>query len=70
MRNLLIKILPITIGLLLNQVQGCKSSYPWVWYTKVKNRDSALSKEKEEIKAKEKEHSQTLIDECEQKIVN
>ena len=68
MRNLLIKILLMMIGLLLNQVQACKSSNPLLWYTKVKNREAALSKEKEEIKAKAKERSQTLIEEREQNL--
>ena len=72
-RNLLFQILPLMIGLLLNQVQACKSSKPRGWYIKVyqnqeKNRQDALLKEKEEIKTKTKERSQSLIEEHEQNL--
>ena len=53
MKNLLINILPITIGLLLNHVQGCKSTHPQGWYIKVKNREAAPLAREKEIKAKE-----------------
>ena len=72
MKNLLIKILPMTIGLVFNQVQGYKSSHPRVWYTKVKNREAPLARENE-IKFKENERTKNLIEECKKKsnkIVN
>ena len=71
MRNLFVKILPLMIGLLLNQVQACKSSKPRGWYKKVyqnqkKDRQDALLKAKEENKTKTEEHSQSLKEKREQ----
>ena len=66
MKSLLIKILPIIIGLLLNQIQACKSTNPRGWYLKVKKAEAdALAKEKA-IKAKELEHAQKLLKERKQ----
>ena len=66
MKSLLIKILPIIIGLLLNQIQACKSTNPQGWYLKVKKAEADALARKEAIKAKELERAQKLLEEREQ----
>ena len=66
MRKLFVKILPIIIGLLLSQVQACKSTHPQGWYLKVKKAEAKALAKEEAIKAKEKECSQKLLEENEQ----
>ena len=64
------KIVPIVIGLLLSQVQACKSTHPRGWYVKVKKAEyEAKVKELEAAKAKEKESSHKLLEEREQNPV-
>ena len=58
------KIIPILIGLLLCQVQACKSSKKKGWYVKINKVEyEEKIKELEEAKAKEKELSQKLLEE-------
>ena len=56
-----LKIIPILIGLLLCQVQACKSSKKKGWYVKIsKAYYEEKVKELDEAKAKEKELPQKL----------
>ena len=49
------RIIPIVIGLLLSQVQACKSTHPRGWYVKVKKAEyEAKVKELEAARAKVK----------------
>ena len=65
------KIIPILIGLLLYQVQACKSSKKKGWYVKVDKAEyEEKLKELEEAKAKEKELSQKLLEEKEQNPIS
>ena len=62
--DLKLKIVPIVIGLLLNQVQACKSTNQKGWYVKVKKTEyKAKVKELEVAKAKEKKLSHKLLEE-------
>ena len=59
-----LKIIPILIGLLLCQVQACKSLKKKGWYVKIYKADyEEQLKELDEAKAKEKELSQKLQEE-------
>ena len=65
------RIIPIVIGLLLSQVQACKSSNQKGWYVKVKKAEyEAKVKELEAAKAKEKELSHKLLEEREQNPIS
>ena len=65
------KIVPIVIGLLLSQVQACKSTNPRGWYIKVKKAEyEAKVKELEAARAKKKELSCKLLEEKEQNPVS
>ena len=65
------KIIPIVMGLLLSQVQACKSTNPRGWYVKVKKAEyEAKVKELEAARAKEKELSHKLLEEREQNPVS
>ena len=65
------RIIPIVIGLLLIQVQACKSSNQKGWYVKVKKAEyKAKVKELEAAKAKEKELSRKLLEEREQNPIS
>ena len=65
------KIIPILIGLLLCQVQACKSSKKKGWYVKINKAEyEEKIKELEEAKAKEKELSQKLLEEREQNPIS
>ena len=65
------KIIPILIGLLLCQVQACKSSKKKGWYVKINKVEyEEKIKELEEAKAKEKELSQKLLEEREQNPIS
>ena len=66
MKSLLIKTLPIIIGLLLNQLQACKSTNPRGWYLKVKKSEFEALKQKQASQAKELEQAQKLLEEREQ----
>ena len=66
MKSLLIRTLPIIIGLLLNQLQACKSSNPCGWYLNVKKSEYEVLKQKQECQAKELEQAQKLLEEREQ----
>ena len=61
------RIIPIVIGLLLCQVQACKSSNKKGWYVK---EFKAKVKELEAAKAKEKELSHKLLEEREQNPIS
>ena len=65
------KIIPIIIGLLLCQVQACKSSKKKGWYVKINKADyEEKLKELDEAKAKEKELSQKLQEEKERNNIS
>ena len=65
------RIIPIVIGLLLYQVQACKSSNKKGWYVKINKAEyEAKVKELEAVKAKEKELSQKLLEEREQNPIS
>ena len=65
------RIMPIVIGLLLCQVQACKSSEKKGWYEKINKAEyEEKIKELEEAKAKEKELSQKLLEEREQNPIS
>ena len=65
------RIIPIVIGLLLCQVQACKSSNKKGWYVKVNKAEyEAKVKELEAAKAKEKELSCKLLEEREQNPIS
>ena len=65
------KIILILIGLLLCQVQACKSSKKKGWYVKINKAEyEEKIKELEEAKAKEKELSQKLLEEREQNPIS
>ena len=66
MRSRLISTLLIIIGLLLNQLQACKSSNPRGWYLKVKKSEYEALKQKQESQAKELKQAQKLLKEREQ----
>ena len=66
MKSLLIKILLIILGLLLNQIQSCKSTNPWGWYLKVKKEEFKAFWKKQACQAKELERAQKLLEEREQ----
>ncbi len=66
MKSLLTKSLPIIIGLLLNQIQACKSTNPRGWYLKVKKAEAEALEKKLANQAKELEHAQKLLEEKEQ----
>ena len=66
MKSLLIKILPIIIGLLLNQIQACKSTNTRGWYLKVKKSEFEALAKKQASHAKELERAQKLLEEREQ----
>ena len=71
MKISIFKIIPIVIGLLLSQVQACKSTNPRGWYVKVKKAEyEAKVKELEAARAKEKELSHKLLEEREQNPVS
>ena len=70
MKILIFKVLPIVIGLLLGQVQACKSTHPQGWYLKVKKAEAEAKAKEEAIKAKEKERSQKLLEEKEQNPIS
>ena len=70
MKSLLIKILPIIIGLLLNQIQACKSTNPWGWYLKVKKDEFKALAKKQASQAKELECAQKLLEERKQKPIS
>ena len=71
MKISIFKIIPIVIGLLLRQVQACKSTNPRGWYVKVKKAEyEAKVKELEAARAKEKELSRKLLEEKEQNPVS
>ena len=65
------RIIPIVIGLLLCQVQACKSSNKKGWYVKINKVEyEEKIKELEAAKAKEKELSQKLLEEREQNPIS
>ena len=65
------KIIPILIGLLLCQVQSCKSSKKKGWYVKINKAEyQEKLKELDEAKAKEKELSQKLLEETERNPIS
>ena len=66
MKSILIKILPLILGLLLNQIQACKSTNPQGWYLKVKKAEAEASAKKQASQAKELEQAQKLLEEREQ----
>ena len=66
MKSLLIKTLPIVIGILLNQIQAWKSTNPWGWYLKVRKSEFEALTKKEESQAKELEWAQKLLEERKQ----
>ena len=66
MKGLLIKTVPIRIGLLLNQLQACKSTNPQGWYLKVKKSEFEALKQKQASHAKELEQAEKLLEETEQ----
>ena len=70
MKILIFKILPIVIGLLLSQVQACKSTHPRGWYLKVKRAEAEAKAKEEAARAKEKELSHKLLEEKEQNPVS
>ena len=71
MKISIFKIVQIVIGLLLVQVQACKSTNPRGWYVKVKKAEyEAKVKELEAARAKEKELSCKLLEEREQNPVS
>ena len=71
MKISIFKIVPIVIGLLLSQVQACKSTNPRGWYVKVKKAEyEAKVKELEAARAKEKELSHKLLEERKQNPVS
>ena len=63
MKILIFKVLPIVIGLLLSQVQACKSTHPRGCYLKVKKAKAEAKAKKEAARAKEKELSRKLLEE-------
>ena len=66
MKSLLIKTLPIIIGLLLSRIQACKSTNPRGWYLKVKKSEYEALKQEQESQAKELKQAQKLLEEREQ----
>ena len=70
MKILIFKILPIVIGLLLSQVQACKSTHPQGWYIQVKKAEFEAKAKEEAARAKEKELSCKLLEEKEQNPVS
>ena len=71
MKISIFKVVPIVIGLLLSQVQACKSSNQKGWYVKVKKAEyKAKVKELEAAKSKENELSHKLLEEREQNPIS